>query len=169
MPWAQERFCLCMAPANLRSPASAAALMLYAKKYAARQPVSADITYREKMPTTPEELCELEAVHQVLCHKLRWIDSCSELPFLSGLVSPVQCGTSLCLQAVLAHECSAQQCVGPMSSFLGAGSSRCTACSAWCWQCTEFWRLADRSSLCGSGCPIDSQRSISPAETVPRH
>ena len=65
---AQERFWFCMAPANLRSPASAAALMLYAKKYAARQPVSADISFREKMPTTPEELCELEAAHQVLCH-----------------------------------------------------------------------------------------------------
>ncbi len=64
----QERFWFCMAPANLRSPASAAALMLYAKKYAARQPVSADISFREKMPTTPEELCELEAAHQVLCH-----------------------------------------------------------------------------------------------------
>ena len=66
---AQERFWFCMAPANLRSPSSAAALMHYAKKYAARQPVSADITFREKMPTTPEELCELEAAHQVLCHK----------------------------------------------------------------------------------------------------
>ena len=71
-----------MAPANLRSPASAAALMLYAKKYAARQPVSADISFREKMPTTPEELCELEAAHQVLCHKPQTIYFCSESSLL---------------------------------------------------------------------------------------
>ena len=79
-----------MAPANLRSPASAAALMLYAKKYAARQPVSADISFREKMPITPEELCELEAAHQVLCHTPQTIEFCSQLPLLSYFSHAVQ-------------------------------------------------------------------------------
>ena len=61
----QERFWFCMAPANLRSPVSAAALMRFAQKYAARKPVSADIPFKEKTPATSEEMCELEAVHQV--------------------------------------------------------------------------------------------------------
>ncbi len=61
----QERFWFCMAPANLRNPVAAAALMRFAKKYAAREPASADVPFKEKMPTTSEELCELEAVHQV--------------------------------------------------------------------------------------------------------
>lgn len=62
---AQERFWFCMAPANLRNPVSSAALMRFAKKYAAREPVGADVPFKEKTPMTSEELCELEAVHQV--------------------------------------------------------------------------------------------------------
>ena len=98
-----------MAPANLRSPASAAALMLYAKKYAARQPVSADISFREKMPTTPEELCELEAAHQVLCHKHQRI-SISVLSCLYSHPSLMQCKKFLCFCLVRAHEHRGHHC-----------------------------------------------------------
>ena len=54
-----------MAPANLRNPVASAALMRFAQKYAARKPVGADIHFSQKTPTTSEEMCEMEAVHQV--------------------------------------------------------------------------------------------------------
>ena len=44
---------------------SAAALKRFAQKYAAREPVGADIHFSQKTPTTSEEMCEMEAVHQV--------------------------------------------------------------------------------------------------------
>lgn len=61
----QERFWFCMAPANLRNPVASAALMRFAQKYAARKPVGADIHFSQKTPATSEEMCEMEAVHQV--------------------------------------------------------------------------------------------------------
>ena len=61
----QERYWFCIAPANLRNAVSSAALMRFAKKYVAREPVEADISFEEKIPATSEEMCELEAVHQV--------------------------------------------------------------------------------------------------------
>ena len=68
-PWAhappQERYWFCMAPANLRNPVSAAALARFATRYAARQPVAADVAFRERPPATSDELCDLEAAHQV--------------------------------------------------------------------------------------------------------
>lgn len=54
-----------MAPANLRNPVASAALMRFAQKYAARKPVGVDIHFSQKTPTTSEEMCEMEAVHQV--------------------------------------------------------------------------------------------------------
>ena len=44
---------------------SAAALKRFAQKYAAREPVGADIQFSKETPTTSEEMCEMEAVHQV--------------------------------------------------------------------------------------------------------
>lgn len=71
----QERFWFCMAPANLRNPVSAAALLRFASKYAAKQAVPADVPWKDQVPQTSEELCELEAAHQVInplpiCHIL---------------------------------------------------------------------------------------------------
>lgn len=60
-----------MAPANLRNPVSAAALLRFAQKYAAKQIVPVDVPWKDRVPKTSEELCELEAAHQVclLFHK----------------------------------------------------------------------------------------------------
>jgi hypothetical protein len=54
-----------MAPANLRNPVSAAALLRFAQKYAAKQIVPVDVPWKDRVPKTSEELCELEAAHQV--------------------------------------------------------------------------------------------------------
>ena len=66
----QERFWFCMAPCNLRSPVGAAALLRFAERYAARQPVPADVQFRDGVPRTSDELCDLEAAHQV---RLVWL------------------------------------------------------------------------------------------------
>ncbi len=66
----QERYWFCMAPANLRNPVAAAALARFAARYAARQPVTADVAFRERPPLTSDELCDLEAAHQVRCSPL---------------------------------------------------------------------------------------------------
>jgi hypothetical protein len=61
----QERFWFCMAPCNLRNPAGSAALLRFAERYAARQPVSAEVAFRARVPATSDELHDLEAAHQV--------------------------------------------------------------------------------------------------------
>ncbi|BDA46196.1 ATP-dependent RNA helicase SUPV3L1, mitochondrial [Coccomyxa sp. Obi] len=62
----QERFWFCMAPANLRNPVLSAALLRFAQKYAAKETVAADISWKDRIPQTSEDLCELEAAHQVM-------------------------------------------------------------------------------------------------------
>ncbi len=54
-----------MAPANLRNPVLSASLLRFAQKYAAKETVAADISWKDRVPQTSEELCELEAAHQV--------------------------------------------------------------------------------------------------------
>ena len=59
-----------MAPANLRNPVLATALLRFAQKYSAKETVAADISWKDRVPQTSEDLCELEAAHQV---RLLWI------------------------------------------------------------------------------------------------
>ncbi len=54
-----------MAPANLRNPVAAAALLRFAQKYAAKQQVPVDVPWKDRVPQTSQELCDLEAAHQV--------------------------------------------------------------------------------------------------------
>ena len=109
----QERFWFCMAPANLRNPVASAALMRFAQKYAARKPVGADIHFSQKTPTTSEEMCEMEAVHQVQ-HLTSFFGGgspgrvtctgiASFLLVLLGVTAlyPVQCSRSPCERTLL--------------------------------------------------------------------
>ena len=54
-----------MAPANMRDPRIAAALLQFATCYASRQVVSLDIAISSKVPKTADGLMEMEATHQV--------------------------------------------------------------------------------------------------------
>ena len=54
-----------MAPANMRDPRIAAALLHFATRYAARETVSLDMTHPTRAPKSPDGLMEMEASHQV--------------------------------------------------------------------------------------------------------
>lgn len=61
----QERFWFCMSPCNLRNPVLAAALLRFAEKFAAKEPVQPSVPWKDAVPQTSDELCDLEAAHQV--------------------------------------------------------------------------------------------------------
>ena len=53
-----------MAPANLRNPSIAAALLQFATRYAAKQPVAVDVAIPASVPNSAEGLMDTEATHQ---------------------------------------------------------------------------------------------------------
>lgn len=59
------RFDFCMAPANIRDPRMAAALLHFAARYAHGLPATLDIALPDTPPSTAEELRHVEATHQV--------------------------------------------------------------------------------------------------------
>ena len=74
---AQERYWFCNAPASLRDPRNAAALLHFAMRYAAKEPVALHVAVPEDKPTTAEELQHMENLHQVIAQH-----TCSALPQL---------------------------------------------------------------------------------------
>ena len=61
----QERLSFCMAPVNLRDPRIAAAMLQFATRYADKQPVELRVDVQQSLPRTPQELQQMETVHQV--------------------------------------------------------------------------------------------------------
>jgi len=61
-----EMFTLCMAPATLKDSRIAAALLHFARQYAAGQPSTLDIHLGDAVPTNAAELQELEAAYQIV-------------------------------------------------------------------------------------------------------
>ncbi|KAK9815173.1 hypothetical protein WJX73_009704 [Symbiochloris irregularis] len=62
----QDRFLFCMAPANLRDPRVASALLHFATRYAAREAVTLDMHAPMAAPKSSDGLMEMELTHQVL-------------------------------------------------------------------------------------------------------
>lgn len=60
-----------MAPANIRDPRMAAALLHFAARYAHGLPAGLDIALPNTPPSTAEELRHIEATHQVCCSTRR--------------------------------------------------------------------------------------------------
>ena len=92
-PAKQERFWFCMAPANLRNPRIAAALLQFATRYAARQMVALDVAMPTSTPSSADGLMEMEATHQV---RLSVHLQCFPVQFVHGSCqhSGIQIGSS---------------------------------------------------------------------------
>ena len=61
----KERYWFCNAPVSLREPRHAAALLHFATRYAAQQPVHLEVRPPSRQPATPDELHHMENLHQV--------------------------------------------------------------------------------------------------------
>ncbi|KAL0019761.1 hypothetical protein WJX79_003104 [Trebouxia sp. C0005] len=62
----EDRFDFCMAPAQIRDSRMAAALLHFAARYSSGMPATLDIALPDQVPTTAEELRQIEATHQVM-------------------------------------------------------------------------------------------------------